>query len=398
MMAKAELGCAVAMVLCSTVFVACALGLHLPVVAFAAEDAKLVDATTGKLPREQCNLFKGRWIANPAGPAYTKASCKFIYASQDCMTNGRPDREYLYWRWKPYGCELPLSNAKKFLNSMRNKSWVFIGDSILTNQLASLLCLLSKGEEVTQDETYKTSRWHFPSHNFTLAAIWTPFLLKASDKVYNISIHLDVLDSAWASQYNDHDYVVIAGGHWFFKTAVFFENDTAIGCHYCRRTNLPNLPEIGSDFLYRKALQLAFRFILSSDHKPIVLFRTWTPDHFEFGEWYSGGVCNRTKPYREGEFSGDDVDRKMRGVEIEEFEKAVAVGMRNRTRIRLLDIYHLSLLRPDGHPGPYRRFHPDLSKKTQNDCLHWCLPGPVDAWNYIVMKMALTEGDMRYSS
>ncbi|OAY85582.1 Protein trichome birefringence-like 26 [Ananas comosus] len=250
-------------------------------------------------------------------------------------------------------------------------------------------------EEVVRDETYKSSIWHFPSHNFTLAAIWAPFLLKASDKVDNITVHLDVLESRWTSRYDDYDYIVISGGHWFLKTTIFYENGTAIGCNYCPGMNLP---ELRSDFSYRKALQLAFRFILSSDHKPIVLFRTWTPDHFKFGRWYSGGVCNRTKPYKEGEFSEHDADRLMRQVEIEEFEKAVVVGTRNRTRIRLLDIYHLSLLRPDGHPGPYRRFHPDLSKRTQNDCLHWCLPGPVEAWNDIVMEMVLNEGDFRYFS
>ncbi|KAK1269058.1 hypothetical protein QJS04_geneDACA008153 [Acorus gramineus] len=45
----------------------------------------------------------------------------------------------------------------------------------------------------------------------------------------------------------------------------------------------------------------------------------------------------------------------------------------------------MSLLRPDGHPGPYREFHP--SSKVQSDYLHWCLPGPIDAWNDVVMLM-----------
>ncbi|XP_020098215.1 protein trichome birefringence-like 26 isoform X3 [Ananas comosus] len=381
--------------LCYVVFVAFVLRLHLCVEAFAARDVELVTATVGQLQREQCDLFAGEWIANPAGPAYTNESCRFIEARRDCMTNGRPDTEYIYWRWKPYDCELPLFNAKKFLNSMRNKSWVFIGDSILRNQLGSLLCLLSKDEEVVREETINSIIWHLPSRNFTLALVWAPFILKASDEADNITVHLDVLETEWTSHYNDYDYVVVSGGHWFLKTTIFQENDTVIGCNYCPGMNVP---ELGRDFLYRKALQLAFRFILSSDHKPLVLFRTWTPDHFEFGRWNTGGVCNRTKPYKEGEFGGHDVDHIMRGVEIEEVEKALAVGTQNGTRIRLLDTYHLSLLRPDGHPGPYFRFHPDMGKWTQNDCVHWCMPGPVEAWNDIVMEMVLNEGDLRYSS
>lgn len=91
-----------------------------------------------------CNFFAGSWISNPSGPAYTNASCKYIDPPNDCMTNGRPDREYLYWRWKPRSCDLPRANAEKFLNAMRNKAWGLVGDSIFRNQLDSWVCLLSQ--------------------------------------------------------------------------------------------------------------------------------------------------------------------------------------------------------------------------------------------------------------
>ncbi|KAL5655198.1 hypothetical protein ACJX0J_034517, partial [Zea mays] len=92
----------------------------------------------------KCSLFNGEWIPNPSGPAYTNASCRFIDDHQNCMMNGRPDKEYLHWKWKPYGCDLPPFDAVRFLDSVRNKGWGLIGDSILRNQVQSLLCLLSK--------------------------------------------------------------------------------------------------------------------------------------------------------------------------------------------------------------------------------------------------------------
>ncbi|GAB2241220.1 hypothetical protein Droror1_Dr00017995 [Drosera rotundifolia] len=52
----------------------------------------------------------------------------------------------------------------------------------------------------------------------------------------------------------------------------------------------------------------------------------------------------------------------------------------------------LSLLRLDGHLGPYRWPHPfSKGKKSDkpNDCLHWCLPGPIDSWNDVIMQMAV---------
>lgn len=93
---------------------------------------------------EQCDLFSGEWIPNPSGPAYTNASCRFIEDHQNCMLNGKPDTGYLYWKWKPYGCDIPPLDAKKFLDAMRNRSWALIGDSILRNHAQSLICLLSK--------------------------------------------------------------------------------------------------------------------------------------------------------------------------------------------------------------------------------------------------------------
>jgi len=93
---------------------------------------------------ESCDLFHGEWVPNSSGPAYTNASCRFIESPQNCMTNGRPDTDYLNWRWKPYGCEVPPFDGKKFLDGMKGKHWALIGDSILRNHVQSLLCLLSK--------------------------------------------------------------------------------------------------------------------------------------------------------------------------------------------------------------------------------------------------------------
>ena len=250
--------------------------------------------------------------------------------------------------------------------------------------------------EVYHDEEYRSKRWHFPSHNFTLSVIWTPFLIKAAIfedlngvSSSEIQLYLDKLDEKWTEQYKDFDYAVIAGGKWFLKTAIYHENNNITGCHYCPGKNLT---ELGFDYAYRKALQLVLNFITSNDHKAFVFFRTTTPDHFENGEWFSGGNCNRTMPFKEGEVDMRDIDTIMRDIELEEAEKAVEIGSGNGVILKLLDTTRLSVLRPDGHPGPYRQFQPfakDKNAKVQNDCLHWCLPGPIDSWNDLLMELAV---------
>ncbi|KAG0492116.1 hypothetical protein HPP92_005514 [Vanilla planifolia] len=353
----------------------------------------------------KCDIFSGSWISDPSGPVYTNYSCRFIEAPQNCMSNGRPDKDYLYWRWKPYGCDLPQFDSAWFLNSMRDKSWAFIGDSIFRNHIQSMLCLLSKVEEpyeIYHDKPFKCRTWYFANHNFTLAMIWAPLLVKADifedddgKAKSEIQIHVDVLEEKWTSQYSKYDYVIFSGGQWFLKTMVVWESNGIVGCHNCKNSSIK---EIGVDYPYRMALRLAYQFMTSSKHKPLVFFRTWTPDHFEYGEWFSGGICNRTSPYNEEQYTGKPVDHVMMRIEMEEFEKATATAEEGGARLKLLDTFHLSLLRPDGHPGPYRTFDPfgkgKSTAKVQNDCLHWCLPGPIDTWDELIMKMLVDEGEI----
>lgn len=93
----------------------------------------------------KCNIFRGKWVLDPNnGPYYTNATCREISDQQNCMKFGRPDNEFLKWRWKPEGCDLALFDANRFLELVRGKSMAFVGDSVGRNQMQSLLCLLAK--------------------------------------------------------------------------------------------------------------------------------------------------------------------------------------------------------------------------------------------------------------
>lgn len=94
---------------------------------------------------EGCNLFSGEWIPNLEGPYYTNMTCNWaIQEHQNCMKFGRQDTEFLKWRWKPDGCELPIFEPDQFLEMVRGKSLAFVGDSVARNHMQSLLCLLSR--------------------------------------------------------------------------------------------------------------------------------------------------------------------------------------------------------------------------------------------------------------
>jgi len=235
-------------------------------------------------------------------------------------------------------------------------------------------------------------RWHFRSYNFTLANYWAPFLLQADFlSKGKVNLHLDALDNEWTTNYQKHDCILLASSPWFSTPTIIMENDTIVGCHSCNG----QFKELGSFYLYQRALQMAFNFTITSDHKPLVIFRTWSVEHINYRKGFKGGFCDRTTPYDEGEHEDTPTGQKNYAIDMEEFKRAVAIGSENGTRLKLLDIYHLSLLRPDGHPGPYMHFRPfdkDKHAQVENDCVHWCLPGPIDVWNDLLMEMVLKEG------
>lgn len=57
--------------------------------------------------RETCDLYTGTWVKDDDYPIYKPGSCPYVDEAFDCQSNGRPDSDYLRWRWKPDGCDLP---------------------------------------------------------------------------------------------------------------------------------------------------------------------------------------------------------------------------------------------------------------------------------------------------
>lgn len=54
-----------------------------------------------------CDLFHGEWVKDDSYPLYKPGSCSLIDEQFNCIRNGRPDKDFQKFKWKPEDCTLP---------------------------------------------------------------------------------------------------------------------------------------------------------------------------------------------------------------------------------------------------------------------------------------------------
>ncbi|KAI3976079.1 hypothetical protein MKX01_016762 [Papaver californicum] len=341
-----------------------------------------------------CDIYRGEWVWNPDATYYTNNTCSFIHEHQNCMKYGRPDTDFLKWRWKPNDCELPIFDPVQFLELLVGKSMAFVGDSVGRNQMQSLMCLLSKVEnpvDVSTSNEWNFQRWKYSNYNFTIATFWTPFLVKSEQREGKgptnnglFDLYLDEYDVKWTTKIHEFDYIILSAGHWFYRPQMFYENGNLVGCFSCLRDDVKDFP---MSYGYGKAFQNAFKAINSSPNfMGTTYLRTFAPSHFENGTWDSGANCVKKKPFKSSETQVDVDGLSLYNAQLKEFRVAKEEGKKTGKKFRLLDTTQAMLLRPDGHPSTYGHW-PQENVTLYNDCVHWCLPGPIDSWSDFLLEM-----------
>ncbi|TVU11885.1 hypothetical protein EJB05_45495 [Eragrostis curvula] len=348
-----------------------------------------------------CDYSDGEWVPDARPPLYNGTSCGTIKDGQNCMAHGRPDTGYLYWRWRPRRCDLRAFSPEALLRWLRNKHLAFVGDSLARNQAESLMCLLashSPPELVYRDgEENKFRRWVFREHNATVSVFWSPFLVKVTEKaehagVRHNNVFLDAFDERWMSQLGALDAVVLSVGHWFLIPGVYHDGGRVVGCHDCADLNRTETGFFGAfrDAVHRTLAEVVRRHGRGAGRSKVVALTTFSPAHFE-GDWDKAGACPKKRPYRNGEKELGYTETEMRKSVVEAVQ-AAAADAGSGLRFAALDVTTLANLRPDGHPGPYMHNDPfagGVNDRVQNDCVHWCMPGPVDTFNEILLQTIL---------
>ncbi|KAK4385073.1 protein YLS7 [Sesamum angolense] len=348
----------------------------------------------GNRSSSQCDLYRGKWIYDSTGPLYPHDSCPVLTQMQNCQGNGRPDKDYENWRWKPSQCDLPRFDAKKFLELMRGKTLAFIGDSVARNQMESLLCILWQVEVPKNRGNRRMQRYYFRSTSTMIVRIWSSWLVHQTSEPFDFApagvakLHLDAPDEGFMEYITGFDVIVLSSGHWFAKQSVYILNNEIVGGQLwwpdnSRKKKIDSIQAFG----------VSVETILTAmgthpNYTGLTIVRSFSPDHYEGGAWNTGGSCTgKVRPASEGELVENRFTKIMHEKQVGGFHRAITKKT-NKSKMKLMDITEAFSYRHDGHPGPYRS--PDPNKITKRgpdgrpppqDCLHWCMPGPVDTWN-----------------
>lgn len=327
-----------------------------------------------------CALFMGTWVYDESYPLYQSSACPIIDPEFNCQMYGRPDSDYLKYRWKPANCELPRFNGLEFLYRMKGKNVMFVGDSLGRNQWESLICMISAA--VPQSPTQMSrgdplSTFKFLEYGVAVSFYRAPYLVDIDTIQGRRVLKLDDIRGN-ANAWRGVDVLSFDTGHWWTHKGSLqgWDYMESGGSLYRDMDRLVAL-ELG--------LRTWARWIDTNIDRTRtrVFFQGISPTHYNPSEWSAGATTaakscyGETSPMTGITYPGTYPDQ-MKVVE------AVMRDMNNPPF--LLDITILSAMRKDAHPSiysgdlsPEQRANPDRSA----DCSHWCLPGLPDTWNQL---------------
>ena len=183
-----------------------------------------------------CDIFDGSWVIDDGYPLYNASECPFAEQGFNCLGNGRKDKDYLKWRWKPKNCDIPRFNVHNVLEMLRDKRMVFVGDSMSRTQWESLICLLMTGVEdkksvyeVNGNKITKRIRFlgvRFSSFNFTVEFFRSVFLVqhgwmsRHAPKRVRSTLKLDKLDDV-SNEWINADVLIFNTGQWWVPGKLF---------------------------------------------------------------------------------------------------------------------------------------------------------------------------------
>ncbi|ESW14238.1 hypothetical protein PHAVU_008G264500 [Phaseolus vulgaris] len=316
-----------------------------------------------------CDFSQGNWIADESYPLYNSSDCPFILNQFDCITNGRPDKNYVKYRWHPNNCNLPRFNGEDLLRRLRGKSILFVGDSLSLNQWQSLTCMLHTAVPRANYTTLRTgdlSTFTFASYDVKVKLSRNAFLVDIVSESIGRVLKLDSIEGG--KKWKGNDILIFDSWHWWLHIGRKQPWD------FIREGN-HTYKDMDRLVAYEKGLKTWAKWVEDNvnPNKTRVFFQGVSPDHLNGGKW--GEAKAR---FCEGQMVPESGLKYSGGSHPAEIVLQKVLGGMSK-HVNLLNITSLSEMRKDGHPSLY-----GYGGKRSLDCSHWCLPGVPDTWNLLL--------------
>ncbi|KAI3411483.1 PMR5N domain-containing protein [Psidium guajava] len=323
----------------------------------------------------ECDVFRGSWVADQSCPLYNSSICPFVEREFACLRNGRPDLAFTKYRWQPLGgCSLSRFNGRVFLERMRGKKIMFVGDSLSRNQWQSLTCMLhsavpnAKYNITRQDDV---STFAFTDYGVKLMLDRNVFLVDVVREPVGRVLKLDSIQGG--KLWMGIDMLIFNTWHWWNRRGPTQPWDYI-------QEGKQIYKDMDRMVAFEKALTTWAGWVDANidPAKSKVFFQGISPSHYNgtlWGEPSARSCLGQKQPVPGSTYPGGlpPAVSVLKGV-LSKIKKPVV----------LLDITNLSLLRKDGHPSIY-----GLGGRTAMDCSHWCLAGVPDTWNEILYNLIL---------
>jgi len=249
------------------------------------------------------------------------------------------------WRWQSALCSLLTFSAELFSAKIGNRFVVFVGDSLMVEQFESLKALMESQITRKQDwdffETVHggrfqvTGAWHLVGHG------------NESNPSHMSHIFSPMIVPGWRSTLSKADILVMNTGHHWHRVDPQFES-------------------------YHTMVENVMLAISLDFHGSDIVFRTSTWGHHDCATF--------STPVKDVPNADHDPYSWLRAIYADSIWSDMAPAhLPSNINFHVVNT-SLTMLRPDGHVGVMV----GSSGKAWEDCLHNCLPGPADYWNWLL--------------
>ncbi|KAJ3703116.1 hypothetical protein LUZ61_006821 [Rhynchospora tenuis] len=350
---------------------------------------------------ETCDLSKGEWVLdNTSYPIYRENQCEFLTEQVTCRRNGRPDDMYQKWRWQPKDCSLPRFDAKLFLERLRGKRLMFVGDSLNRNQWESMVCLvqmaLSPGKKHWPHWEGPRQVFNAEEYNATVEFYWAPFIVESNSdnpRIHSIPTRIIKPESIMghAFHWKDADYLI-------FNSYIWWMNTRNMKVMRPKGKDWEEHDEVERSVAYGRVLRTWADWVNNNvdPKRTQVYFMSMSPLHISPQVWGNpdGIRCAKeTTPVTN--FAGP----LYLGTDWGMFDLAANASRSiQRVPVTFVDVTTMSEYRKDGHTSVYtirqgKLLTPEQKADPLNyaDCIHWCLPGVPDIWNLLLYARIMSR-------